>query len=76
MTAFLNEAYNDQRVVSIADAAKQDRAARAWALYRVFDAVAIRMTAEPLGVNNGAESGSHDYDLEQVTKMEERAAFS
>lgn len=73
VTAFLTEAYAKDLVIGLTDDAKKDKSARAWALYRTFDSAAIRMTAEPLQVNNGAESGSHGYSMDQIQAMEERA---
>ncbi len=74
LQGYIDEAYADSRVVALAsDSAKQNKAARAWSLYRTFDDVAVRMTAEPMAVNNGAEAGSSSYTFDQIQAMMDRA---
>jgi hypothetical protein len=75
--AYLDAGYADSRIVAIgddtpADAALQDQMARAYALWRAYDAVYQRMLSEPLTVNV-AEKGGHGYSTAQIDGMQARA---
>ncbi len=73
VTAKITAAYADGRVAAITDIDKKDRAAGFLALYYIFDSIALRMTAEPLTVNNGVEQGTTQYNVQQVNLMQARA---
>ena len=60
---WLSEAYAQERVTAL-PAPLQDRAARAWAEHRAFDAACVRMSALPTAITQ-ADQGSHQYAKDQ-----------
>jgi hypothetical protein len=60
---WLDEAYALERVAAL-EAPLQDRAARAWAEHRAFDAACVRMSALPTAITQ-ADQGSHQYARDQ-----------
>lgn len=60
---WLVEAYALERVTALA-APLRDRAARAWAEHRAFDAACIRLSALPTAITQ-ADQGSHQYAKDQ-----------
>lgn len=74
---FLTHAYNDPRVAAVTESddsdqalAKEERMAKALALYAAYSEVYQRMVAEPLTVNV-AEKGGHGYSTAQIAAMKD-----
>jgi hypothetical protein len=71
--SYLDKAYGLEAVAAFqSDETRQNNLAMAYALYLVFDFVAMRMSAEPLTVSV-TEKGSHGYSAEQIRQMSDRA---
>ncbi len=69
---YLDEAYNDPRVVIQLDAGRKDNLARNYALWRAFDAVYLRMTSQPIALAI-TDKGSHGFSNEQIRNMKQLA---
>jgi hypothetical protein len=69
--AYIAAAENDTRVIAAiaANPDNEDRATRAYALYRAYSAVVQRMNAEPLSVT-AFEKGGHGYSVSQISAMQ------
>ena len=77
VSAYLTAAALDSRVLAIiaGDATKADAAKRAYALWRAYTAVVLRMNSEPLQVNV-TERGSSGYLMLAGTSSQRRDCCS
>lgn len=71
--AYITSAEQDGAVL-VATADRKDGMTAALALSKAFNAVYIRMNAEPLSVNVGTEKGNHAYNIEQIRNVKDLAS--
>lgn len=65
---YIDDAYNDPRVIAQNDATRKDNLARNYALWRAFEVVYLRMTTHPVALSV-TEKGSHGYSNEQIRNV-------
>src|SRR5690606_2643254 len=71
--AWLTEAYADPRVTALDDDDLEDRAARAWAYHRAFDAACVQMATNPSSASE-SDAGSASYSKDQRDTVCRKAA--